>query len=358
MGYFDKIAGRLAPPSAAPEKSAMVNDWGYSARRDLLEQITDFLLRYDLDVTPRNLATAHSVLSGSNLELARKVSQRQVLGLEITQDWLDSLLPPEADHEKERDSIDHMMDTLQATMSGFARTTKDASSETGQYSDQMREHVAQVEQRGGGMDAERFIKLSSAMLGTLQRIETSVQRSQSETVFLQAQLEKARKEADCDHLTGLPNRRAFERTLQQLHSEAESDGKPLFLAICDVDHFKRINDTFGHETGDRLLRAIGGVLQRFTTKDCFVARHGGEEFVILISDVSMPEAYDRLEVARKELANRKFVARHDKRPIGQVTFSAGLADVFATANPRDALTAADAALYRAKEEGRNRVMIA
>ena len=342
---------RTIVPPCEPARSS---DWGSAARRDLLEQITDFLLRHDLAVSVPNLAAAHAILSGSALDLARVVCERELNGQPITQEWLDTQRGDCAHPDPDRASVERMMDQIEAAIAGFASTTTTAKNETGAMHNEMRNHIDAAHKSEIG--ASDILHLSTAVLDTLKRIQDTMQTSQERTRELQAQLDKARVAANSDHLTGLPNRRAFEQTLTRFHKQASSDDGALFVAICDVDHFKRINDSFGHETGDRMLRAIAGVLQRFASEDCFVARHGGEEFVVLIRGADAGEALAKVEAARKELANRKFVARRTKQAIGQVTFSAGLADVFATDNPRDALAAADDALYRAKEQGRNRVL--
>ncbi|GAA4044870.1 GGDEF domain-containing protein [Parerythrobacter jejuensis] len=367
MGYQQSFGsfslGRLGrrrrhsdmPENASPAPEADTG-FGDAARHDLLDQIAAFLLRNHLDITPANLGIAHAVQSGSDLDLAQKIADRQIDGEPITQGWLDEITLKPDPAEAERAAIEKMMDQLEDSITGFAKTTETARSETGACRDEFDQQLSAADPGANGMNPEPFLTISKAMLSTLQRIETSMKHSQAETEKLQTNLAKARSEANCDHLTGLPNRRAFERELYAFHKQALESEEDLFVAICDVDHFKRVNDTFGHDTGDRLLRAIAGILQCFASEDCFVARHGGEEFVILIRAVDQEGAFERLDKARRELEGRKFVDRRQNRPMGKITFSAGLSNVMDTPNPRDALAAADAALYRAKEQGRNQII--
>jgi diguanylate cyclase len=161
-----------------------------------------------------------------------------------------------------------------------------------------------------------------------------------------------------DHLTGLPNRRAFEAELERQHAQAAAAREPLSLAFCDVDHFKHINDAHGHEAGDRVLQLIAQVLAKRSNDNCHVSRHGGEEFVLLFRGLTPVEAKARLDAAREDLAGRSLLNRDTRQPFGRVTFSAGVASVTAHPDPRQALKAADEALYRAKQEGRNRVLVA
>ena len=160
------------------------------------------------------------------------------------------------------------------------------------------------------------------------------------------------------NLTGLPNRRAFEAVFDREYRAAQTEIDNLCVAFCDIDHFKRVNDVHGHETGDRIIQAVAEALDRLSNATCHVARHGGEEFVLLFRGVSVQQATEKLDAVRETFAGRRFVNRKTDDPIGQVTFSGGVADVFAYPIPRDALRAADEALYLAKERGRNVVVVA
>jgi len=194
------------------------------------------------------------------------------------------------------------------------------------------------------------------MIDRTAEMEKDMIRSEEQSEALRRNLEDAMRSAEEDFLTGLPNRRAFEKVFEREYREAVRAGEPLVVAFCDIDHFKRINDTHGHETGDRVLKAVARNLCGISSERCFIARHGGEEFVVLFRGKTLDEAKALLDAARIELAERRMVNRVSKTPIGHVTFSAGLADVFDYADRRAALKAADSALYLAKGGGRNQVV--
>jgi diguanylate cyclase len=196
------------------------------------------------------------------------------------------------------------------------------------------------------------------MIEKTREVEAKMREGQVQTRLLQKNLETARKAAEQDHLTGLPNRRAFENTLREETDLARSNGESLSVAFCDIDHFKVINDTHGHDAGDRVLKFVAGLLAKISGDKCHVARHGGEEFVMLFRSVLVSEAAQIVDGARADMAERNLVDRKTGERMEQVTFSAGVADVFAYPEPREALKAADRALYLAKEHGRNRVYIA
>lgn len=251
-----------------------------------------------------------------------------------------------------------LFDRLEETIRRFSEAAARASAQTGDCQRQVRDQIVAAEGLIPDPATRQIVDLARTMLATLGQLEQNMRRSEAETERLRKDLEQARHEADIDCLTGLPNRRAFEREYARAEEAARMQGTALHVAICDIDRFKSVNDRFGHETGDGLLRAVASVLGECAQDGCFVARHGGEEFVLLLRGLSREQSVARLDRARIALNERRFISRQTKQPIGTISFSAGVADVLAETDPRTALGKADAALYRAKESGRNRVLCA
>jgi diguanylate cyclase (GGDEF)-like protein len=157
-----------------------------------------------------------------------------------------------------------------------------------------------------------------------------------------------------DHLTGLANRSALEAHLARAWNTFQNRGVAMAVIIVDLDHFKAINDTYGHSTGDEVLRVAAGLLA-VSVRGCdLVARYGGEEFVVVASECNSTIAVGLAERFRTKLAECKIPA-HGK--CIEVTASAGVAvaDLARQSGPADLLQQADVALYRAKESGRNAV---
>jgi diguanylate cyclase (GGDEF)-like protein/PAS domain S-box-containing protein len=160
-----------------------------------------------------------------------------------------------------------------------------------------------------------------------------------------------------DPQTGLFNRRYMEDSLDRELNRAERSAKPLVVAMLDLDHFKNLNDRFGHTAGDAVLREWSNLLKSKFRGSDIVCRYGGEEFVIILPEISLECAHERLDELRTEL--ERMVVRHDGQSIHSVTVSIGIAQypVHGRTN-QSLLHAADRALYRAKELGRNRAVIA
>lgn len=156
-----------------------------------------------------------------------------------------------------------------------------------------------------------------------------------------------------DVLTGLPNRRAFEEAAPRQWDLASQAGDPLTLLQIDVDHFKRINDTYGHGVGDEVLRWLAHILTKQLRAGHAVFRTGGEEFIVLIPATGVPDAFGLAERLRTAVASAPFETAGDKVSL---SISIGLADSLSFTSLQDMIAAADAALYQAKAQGRNRTM--
>jgi diguanylate cyclase len=257
----------------------------------------------------------------------------------------------------EHQALARLTDRLEDSIDALTCTTVEVGRATSEYRTALGSQVAELQETPlAGSVLSDLVAITRAMLERTREIEGQMARSEKQTRLLHRNLEDARRAAELDHLTGLPNRRAFESRFEREVVAARTAGEPLCLAIADIDRFKRINDAHGHEAGDRVLRVVAGVLGEISDERCHVARHGGEEFVVLLRGHTMDEAFALLDHAREHLAERRMVNRATDVPFGKVTFSAGLADVFAAEEPRAALKAADEALYAAKKEGRNRIV--
>jgi len=194
----------------------------------------------------------------------------------------------------------------------------------------------------------------------IDRTETAEQRLRStnnELRALQRDLSVAQESAERDPLTGLLNRRALEQALARAVETARKADAALSVAFCDIDHFKRLNDVHGHAVGDRVLRLVGDCLSEDADDRTFVGRQGGEEFVVLFEGLPVIEAAARIDAIRDTLSKRMLRSRSDGMPIGRISFSAGVAALNGEESGEDLLNRADQALYRAKEGGRNQVVI-
>ncbi|PVZ70513.1 GGDEF domain-containing protein [Pelagibaculum spongiae] len=178
---------------------------------------------------------------------------------------------------------------------------------------------------------------------------------QQESVSLRTELQTQREQAELDGLTGLPNRRSYEARIALEYRRWKNSQQPCSMLVCDIDHFKLINDQLGHQAGDIALTYISKLLRGRLRQSDFVARYGGEEFVLLLPSTDIKQAAVVAETIR-ELVEVSDFRYHDK-PVS-VTISIGCAEFVKGETVDGTFSRADQALYLAKETGRNRVEVA
>ena len=189
------------------------------------------------------------------------------------------------------------------------------------------------------------------------KLEQRLSESTREVVKLREHLEQVRREAMTDALTKLANRKAFDDELERQCAAAEARRSALGLAVLDIDHFKRFNDTWGHQTGDQVIRYVASVIGRHCTPPRMAARYGGEEFAMLFPAEHGAAIEAALESMRKEIASRALKRRSTNEDLGAVTISIGLAHWREGESPACLIERADAALYDSKRGGRNRLSV-
>jgi diguanylate cyclase (GGDEF)-like protein len=198
--------------------------------------------------------------------------------------------------------------------------------------------------------------LQAAIKAKQQRDDETLAQLTGRIETLQSRLALAEEEATLDALTQVPNRRAFDRKLTRLAQAARTGRAPLAIAMIDVDHFKHINDTHGHDVGDRVLLCTAQWLVGGLRSGDFVARYGGEEFVALLPGATAEVAERRFTSLLAEIAGRRFEYDADgvQKEV-RFTLSCGVTQLSGAEPERDLVRRADQALYDAKRKGRNRV---
>jgi diguanylate cyclase len=186
-----------------------------------------------------------------------------------------------------------------------------------------------------------------------QKLATSSQEMEK----LRTSLRQARAEALTDALTGIANRKLFDETLRLRKEEADAEKTDLALLLCDIDHFKSFNDTWGHQTGDQVIRFVASALTKFALPDHLVARYGGEEFAVIMPRTSLKDAGRIADQIRTAIEAKRLVRRSTNETIGAVTVSFGGAFYSPGETVGTLITRADECLYMSKRNGRNRVTL-
>lgn len=201
-----------------------------------------------------------------------------------------------------------------------------------------------------------MIRENQRVRAQTQQLSNSLRETQDEIVCLQNKLTQSRKAEMQDPMTGLTNRRYFQHAIANAMAHAEATNQPLSFAIADIDHFKSVNDRFGHQIGDEILKFVGTFIEDKLKQHGTVSRYGGEEFAIILPNITIETARALLEDVREGLAGARLVTSKSNKPIGAVTSSFGVSMRVGGDDPSSLFDRADVQLYKAKSAGRNTVM--
>lgn len=328
-----------------------------ASRRGLFARIGAMLDANGLDPSPDNYELMHRYLTSGDEGLVRAVDDAvdrygalsPAMATAIAGQWRSEISPA---------MLDRLADEAQRRLLSITAIADRSGREALDYGDALAERVTLLEQGDKPAAMVSLMDLTRAMIERTRIAGDELRRSTEEVAALRHNLAEARRIAETDPLTGLPNRRALDLEMRIACDAARERGTPLCIGIIDIDLFKAVNDQHGHQLGDEVIRFIGGMLSRHATEAMYVARYGGEEFVVMFEGMTAQAAAAHIDRLRADIAARDFKVAETGQHIGRLTFSAGVAEMDGRKGPAATLKSADNALYRAKRDGRNLVRIA
>jgi len=206
------------------------------------------------------------------------------------------------------------------------------------------------------MILQQIIQDTRAMGKSTQEAQQRMDASNQEIEKMKIELQSVKATAEKDALTGLKNRGTFDSYVNQVVHE-KNGGSTHHLLMIDIDHFKRINDSFGHLVGDRVIRYVSALMKQIFGEDQHIARYGGEEFAVILHNKTMDQTFELAEKVRIAMGNSKLQRKDSGETIGKVTLSAGISLLQTGDTVDEFIDRADKALYSAKETGRNKVVL-
>jgi diguanylate cyclase len=322
----------------------------------------DEMGRHTLPVSPQNYEVWLTYMTHSSPDLKQVVDKMLATGKPIT--------PEDMEQIYERFfSTTHLSTQVMETGSRIAHEIADAldalkkaGATTERYGATL--NVAADSLQNSTIDGDalkRLINVLASATTEMSKQNTNLShklaQSSQEMEKLRTSLRQARAEALTDALTGIANRKLFDETLRLRKEEADAEKTELSLLLCDIDHFKSFNDTWGHQTGDQVIRFVASALAKFALPDHLVARYGGEEFAVIMPRTSLKEAGRIADQIRSAIEAKRLVRRSTNETIGAVTVSFGAAIYAAGETVGQIITRADECLYMSKRNGRNRVTL-
>jgi len=315
--------------------------------------------RFNIPPTPDNYYVWYAYCSGENDALAKVIDSIIAQGGTFDETRCREIFHLFFSPDQDAMAVSNTARAIQREVQRVLDFVADISSASNDYDATLKKVSGNLMGKLSVSEIRRLldglIEETEKVQATNERLKQELHDCTAEIAALRQNLTTARIESMTDSLTGLANRKLFDRTLRQAAAEYIETGAPLSVIICDVDHFKRFNDRWGHLLGDHVLKLIGSVLQKSVSDTDTAARFGGEEFIVLMRNTGLHDAVCLAEKIRADISARKAKKRDTGETIGRITCSFGVAS-FRRGEPVSALVErADRALYEAKKTGRNRV---
>ena len=322
-----------------------------------LRQILQFLTTHKITPTPINYAICYEHISGSNSALSTAVDllikEKNTIDNETSIELYKKYIC-----DFTFDSFEKINQDLQTlignTRDTIAETSEKASAAGVNFEEQAESIASAKNPKDLKNVTENIIAETKELADISQSLKTELDSARQEMEQLRSELTQVRETAATDALTGLLNRGSFDQALVSLLEQ--SDQSEACLTMLDLDHFKKINDNFGHLIGDNVIKFTANLLKKHAEPQHHIARYGGEELAIIMPDTSLKKASEIAEKIRASLESSRLKKKNSKESIGTITVSIGISLLKSADTVEDFIMRADEALYKAKKAGRNRVV--
>ena len=316
----------------------------------------------EIKPVPRNYHLWFEIESGANPELAAETELLLDQGPEMfDDDRLSDLFERHIGTIGRQERLDAAEEDLSGILEALSKLVDETSLKAEGSSKAIDTVAGQIEGVEVVSDLKSLVTVlareSRSMVDNNKALTQRLSETSQQVDALKADLRMARDEALSDQLTGLCNRKAFDLAIKTAITNVEEDGPPSLL-LLDVDHFKSFNDRFGHTVGDEVLKIVGRCLQENVKGRDTAARYGGEEFAVILPGTPSDKAAILADQIRKSVEAKRFRRRTTGETLPTVTISVGVARFREGEASRTWIERADASLYQAKAEGRNRVVCA
>lgn len=292
-----------------------------------------------------------------NMEIARAIESHQGKIDEIA---CHKIYRRYMDDASRDDAVRKISDQMQSAIVELAAMVSTAKSATSEYGENLSGVTQQLGKATSLEDLGQMVKAIVAdtkrMVEKNQELEVKLVNSSKQVTELRNNLDNVKREAMTDGLTGLLNRKAFDKQMLECVAECAKTDTPMVLMLLDIDFFKKFNDTFGHQVGDQVLRLVARTLTDNVKGRDFAARYGGEEFAIILPDTPLSAGLRVAEVLRKSVESKEVINKISNENMGRITLSIGIAEYLGGEEIPALIERTDKALYDAKRAGRNRVV--
>lgn len=330
------------------------------ASEEILRLLIQRMAEHPAAFTPQNYAVWYEYVTGINPALSETITRQLDNGERLDDATIERLYLKYVS-ECNMDVEWALREDIQLLLRKLAESTKETDDQAHRFDTSLHAYGDTLKKNP---DQARLAILinnmandTNRMIGSMQDLQTELAVSKQKVEKLHQELQSARGEALIDPLTGILNRRGFENSVRATFADQVAVGKGLCLLMVDIDHFKAINDTYGHLFGDKVIRAVANTLKSKVRGQDSVARMGGEEFALLLAETDVAGACIVAENMRKTVEGCQIHRMDAQEKIGGITISIGVAEYASGNSLLDLLGHADKALYASKKQGRNRTTV-
>lgn len=326
---------------------------------EFLRLALNYMVKYNLPANPVNYTVWYEYVSGKNLRLKTAMDQVVKSGKRINSSHVEAFYKKFIT-DGDRIVISRLLTKINLMLRDITRHVMETEGDLaghGSNLGELAEKINEVHDFEGMREiVDRMLSETRALIRSGSRLQTRMKVSSEDLKQLHKELDKAQQEAQTDALTGLINRRGLEKVMELERIRAKQNRTAFSIILLDLDHFKRVNDAWGHLVGDSLLRGITAILRAVLRRNDVAARYGGEEFLVLLPETNMDGAVAVARKIRKALNSKEWKIKESGESMGLITASMGIA-VYEMNEPEETLIKrADDALYLAKNTGRNKVV--
>ena len=310
--------------------------------------------------SPRHFEIWYTYATGYNPSLNQMINEMLSRNGTLQDTDIEQIYETYLSPSRYTDRIDRVghkvMDEIEQVMGMLGAASGNASDYSQNLTDAARTLGLDTDDAGVRAIVETLVTATSEMQQNNQALEARLSASKQEIDQLQENLETVRTESLTDPLTTLANRKSFDDALVRLIAEARANNEPMSLLLTDIDHFKKFNDTFGHLTGDQVLRLVAIAVKQNVKGQDIAARYGGEEFAVVLPNTVLRDSIIVADHIRCAVMAKELMKRSTGEHLGRVTISVGVAVLRPDDTPQTLIERADGCLYAAKRNGRNQVV--
>jgi diguanylate cyclase len=329
---------------------------------EFLRQVLPLMSRHSAALHPISYALWYEYVAGINPALRNAVDSACVDGKTLDDAMVSELYAQyvaEPDHAK----VQHISANVQKVLEAMSQSARETGEHANQYGSALQDWQHQLSAPAGAVGVansglQEILRNTGAMKESVNGLKSRLDESQTQIETLRVELQRAREEAMGDALTGLLNRKGLEKKLAEQFGGAAALPASLSVLMLDIDHFKRVNDSFGHLFGDKVIRAVAGVIKGNIKGQDIGVRYGGEEFLVLLPETPLDGALALAEKLRTLVASSRIKRQNSDEKLESVTISIGAAFRERDEALEALVERADTALYASKSNGRNRVTAA